>query len=530
MTGLQSTQRYRSLDLLFTIVRRISIQSLCNDSGHRPSKRGSGGVALDKLIRTCFEKTASDMNCEYAAKLLLVPYSGYLCRANISPSRMKASGHIESIVDFAVPDDRFMMAASPEGISLLTAILSSPGALVARVSKETTSDILQELEIHLQRRFNFDWVLTNQSASRHVALIGSVPMFGAEKGSFGSRGPLEAAEVLGLLLTVIDRPDHWLKDDEWSHLRHDFLPVDMNTDSQLSYRIASSLEGVGVDGIVAFSPDLVLTAANVARMLGLPSESPSALSRTYRQRDSGHLDHNRAVSIPSLGLACSTNGDFRTRLMSAYHQNPAGGLISARTSSVYTVGCLSSDEFDAHCLNFTGDPLPGTGVTALESANDSTMDIVFVLCKGNILFSSISKTLSLHEPIRDHVDYTQSVSWKRQLGPSLLATFGDLISLHLLELGFESGIFHVRAGVHSSDKCKRKDVAKSFIGNTATSDVHMFISAVEAQPPYLRCDFPTLQTDAVSFCTLHILRCLGDEQGLARVSQSLREASESIRS
>ncbi|GAB7336719.1 hypothetical protein MBLNU13_g10823t1 [Cladosporium sp. NU13] len=110
---------------------------------------------------------------------------------------MKASGHIESIVDFAVPDDRFMMAASPEGISLLTAILSSPGALVARVSKETTSDILQELEIHLQRRFNFDWVLTNQSASRHVALIGSVPMFGAEKGSFGSRGPLEAAEVLG---------------------------------------------------------------------------------------------------------------------------------------------------------------------------------------------------------------------------------------------------------------------------------------------------------------------------------------------
>jgi hypothetical protein len=216
--------------------------------------------------------------------------------------------------------------------------------------------------------------------------------------------------------------------------------------------------------------------------------------------------------------------------MSAYRQNPAGGLISTQTSSVCTVECLTSDEFDAYRLNFTGNPLPETGVTALESANDSTMDIVFVLCKRNVLFSSISKTLSLQEPVQDHVDSTQSVSWQRQLGPSSLATFGDSISLHLLELGFESGIFHVRAGVHRSAKCKRKDAAKSSIGDTATSDVQIFISAIEAQPPYLRCEFPTLQTDAVIFCTLHILRCLGDEQELARVSQSLREASESIRS
>lgn len=524
MTGLQSTQRYRSLDVLFTIVSRISVQSLCNDSGHRPSIRGSGGVALDKLIRTCFGGTASDVNREYAAKLLLLPYSGYLCRANISPSRMKVSGHIESIVNFAVPDDRFMMAASPEGISLSTAILSSPGALVARVSQETTSDILQELEIHLQRRFNFDWVLTNQSASRHVAVVGSVPMFGAEKGSFGSRGPLEAAEVLGLLLTVIDWPDHWLEDDEWSHLRHDFLPVDMNIDSQLSCRIASSLEGVGVDGIVTFSPDLVLTAANVARMLGLPSESPSALSRTYRQCDSGHLAHNRAVSIPSLGLACSTNEDSRTRSLSAYHQDPAGDLISTQTSSVCTSGYLSSDEFDAYRLNFTGNPLPGTGVTALESAIDSTMDIVFVLCKGNVLFSSISNALSFQEPVQDHGDPRQCDSWKRQLGPSLLATFRNSIALHLKVLGFESGIFRIRAEVHSAAKRKGEHVANSTIDDFATSDAQLYISAIEAQPPSLHCEFQTLQTDAVVFCTLHMLRCLDDYQGLARVSQSLREA------
>lgn len=287
---------------------------------------------------------------------------------------------------------------------------------------------------------------------------------------------------------------------------------------------------MGVDGVVTFSPDLVLTAANVARMLGLPSESPSALSRTYKQCESDHLAHNRAVSIPSLGLACSTNGDFRTRSMRAYHQNPAEGLKSTQTSSAYTVGCISSDGFDAYRLNLTGNPLPGTGVAAFESGSDSTMDIVFVLCKRNVLFSSISKTLSRQEPVRDHVDLSQSVSWKRQLEPSLLATFGDSISSHLLELGFESGIFHVRAGLHRSAKCKRKDAAMSSIGDTATSDVQIFISAVEAQPPYLRCDFPTLQTDAVNFCTLHILRCLGDEQGLARVSQSLREASESIRS
>lgn len=437
---------------------------------------------------------------------------------------MKASGTTESIVNFAVPDDRFLTAASPEGLSLLTAILSSPGALVARVSKVTASDVLHELELNLQRRFNFDWVLTHQIASRHVALIGSVPMFGAERGSFGSRGPLESVDVLGLLLTVIDRPDHWLKCDEWSHLRHNFLPVDMNNDSNLSSRIAAGLEGTGVDGVVTFSPDLVLTTASVARILGLPSESPSALSRAYRQCDTSLLAHNRAADFPSLGLACSTNKEFMNRPMNRYDQDVASDPTSTQTSSANTARCLSNDEFNAYLISLTGEILLGTGVTASESANDSMMDTVFVLCKGNILFSSISKTLSLQGDVQDHIDPRQCVSRKRQLEPSLLAIFGNAISLHLLVLGFESGIFRVRAGAHRSAKRRGKAAADPAIGDTATSDVQIFVSAVEAQPPHLHCDFPTLQTDAVTFCTLHILRCLDDDQGLARVSQSLREA------
>lgn len=59
-------------------------------------------------------------------------------------------------------------------------------------------------------------------------MVGGRPPFDLEKGSYGSQGSFNAAKALGMSIIVLDRPGHWLQDERYSHLRNEFLPIDMD--------------------------------------------------------------------------------------------------------------------------------------------------------------------------------------------------------------------------------------------------------------------------------------------------------------
>jgi hypothetical protein len=96
--------------------------------------------------------------------------------------------------------------------------------------------------------------------------------------------------------------------------------------------------------------------------------------------------------------------------------------------------------------------------------------------------------------------------------------------LHLLELGFDSGILHVSFGVRRSSKRSGQGLHNAALGGVITTGLEILVSAIRAQPPHLNSEFPSLQTDTVEFCKVHLLRCLGDYDRLAIVSRHLSQS------
>lgn len=83
-----------------------------------------------RLIRSCFTSRDFLEDYEVAAKVLLAPSSGYLLHRDIFYSPMINIVRAESIVSSATPDDSFLTSAALDCSSLLSALSSSPGALI----------------------------------------------------------------------------------------------------------------------------------------------------------------------------------------------------------------------------------------------------------------------------------------------------------------------------------------------------------------------------------------------------------------
>lgn len=360
------------------------------DSLHSASTsvQGSGNNALERLVRSCFTGRDFFEDYEVAAKVLLAPSSGYLLHRDIFCSRVINIVRAESIVSFATPDDSFLTAAALDCSSLLAALSSSPGALIATRSALSTMNTLDELERRLRQSSSFNWTVAMERPLCRVAVVAACPMFGVEKGFFGSRGPLEAIETLGLSMIVLDSPGHWLGRDAYSHLRHVFISVDLTINPELPYRIASSLRGRDIDGIVTFTSELAMATAQAADILILPSESPKALLRAHQHRDrvvqsSNHksqtlqLHHTQTGPgfPPDAPQTCSENHD--------HWRSGSKHSLAACDSSGKSYASGASDNFLPDNLD------PGVPATEYQD-----VELVCLLWQTNLLSCGVSEVLS----------------------------------------------------------------------------------------------------------------------------------------
>lgn len=470
----------------------------------------------------CFTGRNFSEKYEVGVKVLLVPSSGYLCHRDIFYSRMTNFAHAESIVSFTTPDDSFLTAAALDDSSLLSALSSSPGALIAARSTLSTTDTLDELECSFRKRFSFDWTVAKARPLRKVAVVAGCPMFGVETGSFGSRGPLEAVETLGLSMTVLDSPGHWLAGDAYSHLRHDFISIDLTINSELPYRIASSLRSRDIDGIVTFSPGLIVATAKAAHMLNLPSESLRALLRTHKHEDT--------AARPS---------GYKSQTVQLYYTQPEPGFLPdvswtyCENHDCWMSGSkhalTTCDRSGRTChLDASRNILPCIAGLDVPITDFQEIELVCLLWKRDLLSCGTSEVLSKRCFVTAHhsssdsehaAECFETVSSGRH--EQLTGKTRELVCKHLLELGFHSGVFCIRARALHPSFYLEPQSSQFHFGYAATSEPRLDIFAVEAQPPHLHCAFPSLDTHAVTFCALHILRCLGDFQRFIAFSDLL---------
>lgn len=124
----------------------------------------------------------------------------------------------------------------------------------------------------MHNRISFEWVLPTQPPALSVAVVGGRPLFDNTTGAYDSEGPFDAARALGILVIVLDRPGHFMQGAEYSHLRDDFIAVDMTSDADLPRKLAEAVRSRKVDGIITFSDEYVIATAKAAKLLNLKTE------------------------------------------------------------------------------------------------------------------------------------------------------------------------------------------------------------------------------------------------------------------
>ncbi|KAF3483824.1 uncharacterized protein GIQ15_03148 [Arthroderma uncinatum] len=276
-------QYFQSLDLLMEIVPISCINEPCEDRKNGGLIPYATGTTLETLVRACCTIQASVNQVKAAAKVILVPRNGYLCRSDILELRMRHSQFVGSVIRFPGSNGYFSPITDQAEGNLLVLLSSSPGALIVKPSPASDYETLDLIEGELRVRLSFDWVLPTEPAVRKLALVGGRPQFNEKNKSFGHEGTFEAALGLGISITVVDRPGHWLEGKKYSYLRDDFIPVDVINDANLPSRIAEVLKERKIDGIVTFSDEFVIATAKAAGILGLRTEPIQAIVHAHHK-------------------------------------------------------------------------------------------------------------------------------------------------------------------------------------------------------------------------------------------------------
>ena len=245
-------------------------------------------TALETLAHHC-QKIRVPSGQEMATKVILVPFSGFLCRSDIIELRMRHCEFVDSVIPFPSTDDYYTFIQNPREKSILTLLSASPAVLIVNMPAKSYYQTLHQLDEYLKIRFSFDWLLPTKTIKHKVAVIGGRPAFDIGKGSFGHQGSFEAARALNIPLIIVDRPGHWLGSDEHSHLRSSFIGIDVTEDVELPSRIAEALKREAIDAILTFSDEFVIATAKAAVLLNLPTEPVEAILRAHNKYETRRL-------------------------------------------------------------------------------------------------------------------------------------------------------------------------------------------------------------------------------------------------
>ncbi|CZR37298.1 uncharacterized protein FPRO_02442 [Fusarium proliferatum ET1] len=492
------------------------------------------GTPLEPLIRqTCYPNGTSIPATEArTATIILSPRSGYLCRSDIISVRMRHSDFVESIIPFHNWNQKISALASGDRKrpSSLSALLpSSPGALVVkRYSKQTNNSSLALLQHDLERRLNFNWIVSRKPTPRTVAVVGGRPMYDEIQGMYGSRGFFEAAHALGMSLIVFDEPDHWLKKEKHSHLRREFIPMDMSNIAELPRRMADALRDKHVDGIVTFTDSFVIATAEAAEILGLPTEPLSSMQKAHYKHEMRRLV-NKTNNIQAMHLT-SVDQLEDVELQQSFQSlkyplivKPSRGQFSR---GVKKVGGDAAMRQAVRELDKGG--LMEQGVLIETYVDGPELDANFVLWDGQILFLEVTDNLPCPGDKSAATSDESFVETVQISNSGLPANELSIIrnSLHdsLLQLGFRSGVFHVEARMQNScmqyqDLRGDNILDLAPVSRSREQDPGVFLIEINARSPGTAGTWASLYTYGVDMGALQLLHAVGDAERFASLSQ-----------
>ncbi|KAJ1323694.1 ATP-grasp N-terminal domain [Microdochium nivale] len=471
---------------------------------------------------------------------LLIPSAdanGFVTRADFITYRMHGCPQVLRAESFLEP-----LARVTEGPAAGSSLVQILGAAVGVIFLEKDVD-LRGLEHELDQRLGMPWL---QPAMPHARAqkVGMVVSPTTDPGSWRSRW--NAATALGVELVVMSSP-------EWCSLHRDspalrnatLIPLDLNTDEGLPDRLVGAIadHGSPVDGIFTCTDDYLVSVAQAAETLGLPTpgvkcltiSTDKFLTRMFSGRDTG-----TTFSVPSLDEL-----DDRLAACEAGHeQQLLFPMVCKPSSGRGSEGVFRADNAaelrDAVArILALGRDLP-SGVVVEPYVDGPELDVNLVLLDGRLLFSEVV------DDFPSPADYSSSAAFNETQchAPSGLPADEQALAVEamfnaVLLQGFRSGVFHCEARVrnsrmdyyHVDDEEKEKEGARQILPfpvlqyrkNQASHIPHdpppsIFLHEVNSRSPGIGSSTASLHSTGVDYFALQLLAAAGDWRRFAALA------------
>ncbi|EAW21066.1 uncharacterized protein NFIA_062270 [Aspergillus fischeri NRRL 181] len=545
--GTALSEYFHAIDLL------ISVNAPQTEQSEHANYPEAKGTVLETLVRQACNIVDGDaLQTDIVVKVILAPRAGYICRSDILDLRMRHSEFVSAVIPFTTWRD-YLPRLSEED-SILPLLRSSPGALLVKQSTHhSSSETLHLLQDDLAMRLSFPWTLPTQSKPRRVAVVGGRGMYDVHGKTYGSQGFFEAAHALGVSLIVLDERDHWLAGETYAHLREEFIALDLSARANLPDRIAAAVRGRAIDGIVTFTDEYVVTTAEAAEILGLPTEPAPVMRQAHHKHEmrrlllSIHDDDEANNKVQAVRLHSATQLDHPPPALAKQLASLQYPLVVKPCRGQFSTGVKKvSDEASlrqAVAMLGQDNRLAEQGIMLETYISGPELDANFVLVDGAVLFLEVTDNFPCSGDDRSATlaaNFAETLQISNTRFPAReVEAIREKLSQSLRALGFRSGVFHVEARMRNSavwyERVDVRDgdgkVGGSIMDLVAAGESELtpppsppapqpdpFLIEVNVRPPGTGGTWSTLYTYGVDLGALHLLRALNDRDRFCALS------------
>jgi biotin carboxylase len=426
-------------------------------------------------------------------------------------------------------------AEAYQSMSLSSLLSCCYGAIV--VQNDGSSSVTAKsaaINDELVKRLSFPWLSPNPIPRKRLALVGagSLPKI---------QGYVVAAASLNIALVVFDEASHWMSNDAYSHLREEFVPLDMTVNANMAQRIAvvlteyqnSSMEEKRLDGIISVDEHLHTIIAHAATQLGFNTSPPESVGLAQNKFKTRQLDTNifcRLVrSLADLEKMLSEDGP---QLPYPLIVKPSKGWSSEGVWKVANEQELREKVPLLWRESFTA--WHGHDVVIETYVDGPEVDANMVLVDGNIVFFEVN------DDFPSAGDYKNDESGARvanfvetsnmlpsALPPSELESLQQRLHELAFAAGFRNAVLHIEAKLRNSSCYYAKDSDEDGLVDlqlktpttTTTQPKDVFLLEINPRAPGWQEVEATARAYGVSYYSISLLNALADKDRIVSLSK-----------
>ena len=517
---------FRTLDLLvecldhpvpFVTASSLILKEGLYECSYDSDKVSPAGLVVDSaspilpFMRNVLEFHTAKVEAKpTAVKFVLALEGGWLVRTDILEQRLLGCRGVNLAATFLTPDQKTVsyqsLRAAPNIFE--ASIRCAFGGIILNDDFDASPEtLLEELEVSMNQRMAFPWIIPREIPCKRLAVIGGRHISTMAKFT-------KAARALNIKLVVLGPSGHWLENSREIAHREAFLPIDMTINETLPQRIVDAITRytVKVDGITTFTDWLLISTAQAAEILHLPSAPAKSFFRSTDKHTTRMMDVPEDFQV--IRMRKGTNQEQQqAALRFPVVVKPCRGW-----NSDGVLKATSEPELKAaiQYLLDTGNPYDVVIETYISGPE---VDANFVLADGKLLFFELIDDFpSAADLASSSFDPSTNFLETNMLYPSALPAYEhnivrDTLHAKLLALGFRTGIFHLEARVLNSSMQYRMDTELDLhpipgSHPALTKAPKPFLIEINARAPGSPAISATLLTSGIDYCAIHLLSAL----------------------